>query len=79
MRILKNGTPKNTKMDTVKFTCTECGCEFECDKGEYYNNFDTVFVTYPEQTRCAASCPECYKICLSWKDKYTVYNTDVNS
>lgn len=36
MKIIKKGTiPKTTK----RFTCSNCGCVFECDKNEYDLHF----------------------------------------
>ena len=51
MKIIKKGTkPKTTK----RFTCSNCGCIFECDEGEYEKHFDQRDGGYSE-----AICPTC--------------------
>ena len=50
MKVIKKGKiPKTTE----RFTCPNCGCVFECEKGEYA--YDLVLDYYE------AKCPTCSK------------------
>jgi len=59
MKILKHG---NTIDKTYKFTCKECGCEFELNHYEFTRNTfsDTDFATMTIKKKIFKySCPEC--------------------
>ena len=64
MKIIKHSEDTN---DTLKFECTHCHCEFECETGEYYEETTISSVSYPPSHKFIASCPECHKICYTWK------------
>ena len=68
MRIIKDGKKKDSN---VRFVCKSCHCEFECRPEEYWENENTVSLTYPISNECFANCPQCHKICKTYKTKRT--------
>ena len=59
MKILKSGSSKKK----AHFTCTSCGCEFECEESEYWVDNSVCLTSWPCQYYAMASCPICHKIC----------------
>lgn len=51
MKIIKKGKIPDT---TKRFTCSNCGCIFVCNKNEYVRHFDQREGDY-----CEAKCPTC--------------------
>lgn len=71
MKIIKKG---NQNKNIMIFTCKACGCEFECNEDEYWEETG-MSLSYPPQVRVVASCPSCHKICQSSKQyKVKDYN-----
>lgn len=54
MKIIKNGDLSQV-MQTKRFVCDVCGCEFEADKGEYRSG------SQYNKTYFTCTCPCCYK------------------
>lgn len=54
MKIIKKGREKDLKK-TKRFTCRECGCVFEADKGEYQSGQQY------NETYFFCKCPFCGK------------------
>ena len=51
MKIIKKGKIQTT---FIRFCCSNCGCIFECEKGEYIYHFDQIKGDYID-----AICPTC--------------------
>jgi len=64
MKIIKNGHKETSK---ATFVCKNCSCEFECNENEYWENTQTASLTYPVQYECFANCPECHRMCKTYK------------
>ena len=69
MNIIKKGKIKNE--NTVTFRCEKCGCEFECEKDEYWVDNTIALVTSPCQYYVYSNCPTCHKVCRSTKYELT--------
>lgn len=54
MKIIKSGG-KGKIIDTKQFTCTGCGCIFECEPGEYRIEKAGQL----DEESPTANCPEC--------------------
>lgn len=76
MRILKNGTREN-KEKKIRFVCKNCHCEFECNEDEYWENTATACLTVPAQYECFANCPQCHRMCKTYKTRLTDYQISV--
>lgn len=61
MKIIKKGI---IPIKARRFTCSNCGCIFECEEGEYEVHFDH-FDDY-----CTAACPTCGDSCLTPDHEY---------
>ena len=64
MQIIKKGKKESKN---VTFHCGNCHCEFECEDDEYWENKLTATLAYPMQHECFANCPECHKVCKTYK------------
>ena len=64
MRIIRKA---NNKKEEFEFTCKNCGCEFACEKDEYWTDSGITSVSYPPSFTIYSSCPNCHKICTSYK------------
>lgn len=62
MKILKEGI---IPVKTRRFRCSNCGCIFECEEGEYELRFDQRDGYY-----CTAKCPTCRKKCYTPNHAY---------
>lgn len=54
MKIIKEGKIPTT---TIRFYCGNCGCVFECEKGEY-----TYYGSPRDGDYYTAKCPTCGKL-----------------
>ncbi len=45
-----------------KFTCKNCGREFEAALDEYWVDHSETLTSYPPQFKAYCNCPECHKI-----------------
>ena len=67
----------------VRFVCKNCHCEFECNENEYWENTQTCSLTYQIQYECFANCPQCHRMCKTYKTsnnyKISVTGTDSNT
>lgn len=62
MRIIKEG---KIERKLPVFACKHCGCEFECNNGEYWTDNSLTSLSYPPQDTVVANCPNCHKICTA--------------
>lgn len=75
MRIIKNGIKDEIK---VNFVCKNCHCEFECNEEEFWMEQQASTLTYPLQHACFSNCPQCHRICKTYKTKNDI-NISVTS
>ena len=83
MKILEHGTHVEKEDGVEKFACSECGCIFKAEQGEYYVDYGTNGYHFSSVTvsSCtipmtvtdtyACSCPECHKIVTKEKKRET--------
>ena len=77
MKVIREG--KNTlPVDVIEFECAKCGCVFQCEKDEYFEETTITLTTYPERHYVYASCPYCHKIVRSSKKSQAINNYTIN-
>ena len=64
MRIIRD---TNIEKEEITFECKKCGCEFACEKDEYWVEQNLTSLNYPPSHAVHSCCPKCHKVCTAYK------------